>query len=71
MTTTALPRLHADVRPSGFVEFCTALFEGIAEARQIHARYDRLKRLSTADLARMGLTRQDIASVAVNGRVVR
>ena len=71
MTTAALPRLHADARPSGLVEFCTALFDGIIEAREIHARYDRLNSLSTAELARMGLTRQDIASVAVNGRVVR
>jgi hypothetical protein len=71
MTSTALPRLRADVRPSSFVEFCTALFEGIVEAREIHARYDRLSSLSNAELAHVGLTRQDIASVAVNGRVVR
>ena len=30
-------------------------------------RYERLSRMSNAELARLGLTRQDIPRVAVNG----
>jgi uncharacterized protein YjiS (DUF1127 family) len=38
------------------------------EGREIATRYERLSRLTNAELARLGLTRQDITRVAVNGR---
>jgi uncharacterized protein YjiS (DUF1127 family) len=34
---------------------------GIRDAREMAARYDRLTRMSNSELARLGLTRQDIA----------
>ncbi len=37
------------------------------EGREIATRYERLSRLTNAELARLGLTRQDIPRVAVNG----
>jgi uncharacterized protein YjiS (DUF1127 family) len=48
-------------------EIAIAFFEGIAEGRQMEMRYERLRRMSNAELARLGLTRQDIPRVAVNG----
>ena len=48
--------------------FCADFCAGAREGREIEARYDALSRLSTADLARLGLTRADIAQAAVTGR---
>ena len=66
MTTAALPRLDT---PSHLTlgEIAIAFFEGIAEGRDMEIRYERLSRLSPAELARLGLTRQDIPRAAVNG----
>jgi hypothetical protein len=41
---------------------------GIREGRAIAARYDKLSQMSTPDLARHGLTRNDISRVALTGR---
>jgi hypothetical protein len=65
MTTATLPRLETS--HLGLGEVVTAFFEGIAEGRDIAARYERLARLSNTELARLGLTRQDIPRAAVNG----
>ena len=66
MTTAALPRL--DTGPShSLSEIAVAFFEGIAEGRQMEMRYERLSRMSNAELARFGLTRQDIPRATVNG----
>ena len=43
------------------------IYAGIMEGRDIAYRYERLSRLSNAELARLGLTRQDIPRAAVNG----
>ena len=66
MTTATLPRLGTE-RHLGLGEVVIAFFEGIAEGADIAARYERLARLSNAELARLGLTRQDIPRAAVNG----
>ncbi len=66
MTTAALPRLDTGSGHS-LSEIAVALFEGIAEGRQMEMRYERLSRMSNAELARFGLTRQDIPRATVNG----
>ena len=48
-------------------QFLTDLFTGVQEGREIAARYDALTRLSPAELASRGLTRQDISHAAVTG----
>ena len=66
MATTTLPRLETGPRYS-LTEIAVAFFEGIVEGRDIATRYARLSRLSNAELARLGLTRQDLPRAAVNG----
>ena len=66
MTTATLPRLATPSRHS-LTEIAVALFEGVIEGRDIATRYERLARLSPAELTRLGLTRQDIPRAAVNG----
>jgi uncharacterized protein YjiS (DUF1127 family) len=68
MTTATLPRLAAAPSfPSKFFRSIALVIDGVLEARTIATRYDRLSRMSNAELARLGLTRQDIPSAAVNG----
>ena len=68
MTTATLPRLAATpAQPNRLVRLAVDVFEGVMEGRDIAYRYERLSRLSNADLARLGLTRQDIPRAAVNG----
>ena len=45
---------------------CSALAAGCREGRQIAARYHELSQLSSAELARRGLTRQSIARAALS-----
>ena len=66
MAATTLPRLKTGSHHS-LTEIAAAFFEGIVEGRDIATRYARLSRLSNSELARLGLTRQDIPSAAVNG----
>jgi len=69
MTTAALSRLP--LVPSaayGLTRLAVDVFDGIMEGREIATRYERLSRLTNAELARLGLARQDIPRVAVNGR---
>jgi uncharacterized protein YjiS (DUF1127 family) len=69
MTTATLPRLSApSARPIRALRFLVDLVAGVMEAREIEARYYHLTRLSNAELARLGLTRQDIPRAAVFGR---
>jgi hypothetical protein len=68
MTTAALPRLSTPAsRPTGLFKYLSDVVEGVIEAREIATRYDRLARMSTSELARLGLTRTDIAHAAVFG----
>ena len=57
---------HVNIQTPIVEETC-AFFEGIVEGRQMEMRYERLSRMSNSELARLGLTRQDIPRVAVNG----
>lgn len=52
---------------SGLNRFLTTWVDGIQEGRQIARRYDALARLSKRDLARRGLTHDDIRKISVNG----
>mgnify|MGYP001810102931 CR=1 FL=1 len=67
MNTTTLTHTSSDFF-SRLVEGVTSFFEAIGEGRRIAQRYEALARLSDAALAKRGLTRQDIARAAVNGR---
>ena len=67
MTTATLPRFAMTAQPSRLVRLAVDVFEGIMEGRDIAYRYERLSRLSNAELARLGLTRLDIPRAAVNG----
>lgn len=55
------------MRETGFFgRFAAAVsdfFAAVAEARRMADRYDYLSRLSTSELARMGITREDIPQV--------
>ena len=66
MAATTLPRLETGPR-HGLSEIAVAFVEGIIEGRDIATRYARLSRLSNSELARLGLTRQDLPRAAVNG----
>lgn len=43
-------------------------FSAVAEARRMAGRYDYLSGLTASELARMGLTREDIPQAVVRGR---
>ncbi|MEA2876437.1 MAG: hypothetical protein QOF14_1633 [Hyphomicrobiales bacterium] len=66
MTTVTLPL--APSAAYGLTRLAVDVFEGVMEGREIATRYERLSRLTNAELARLGLARQDIPRVAVNGR---
>lgn len=68
MSTVTLSRHTSPDFFSRVVEGVAAFFEAVGEGRRIAQRYEALSRLSDAALATRGLTRQDIARVAVNGR---
>ncbi len=53
---------------SAAIASCAAFCAGARQGREIEARYHELARKSAADLARLGLTRSDIARVALTGR---
>ena len=50
------------------VGFCADLCAGARQGREIEARYHALSQRSTPDLARLGLTRADVARAALTGR---
>jgi uncharacterized protein YjiS (DUF1127 family) len=43
------------------------LQDGLSEGRRLHASYDRLRRLSDSELARMGLAREEIPQAVAHG----
>jgi uncharacterized protein YjiS (DUF1127 family) len=63
---TATSRIDAVF--AAVVGFCADFCAGARQGREIEARYDALSRLSTPDLARLGLTRADVARAALTGR---
>ncbi|WP_029349278.1 hypothetical protein [Bosea sp. 117] len=68
MSTASLTRHASPDLLSRVVSGIGAFFEAVGEGRRIAERYETLSRLSDAALARRGLTRADIARVAVSGR---
>ena len=48
-----------------FDRFFTALLEGALDGLEIETRYHALSRKSTPDLAKLGLTREDIGQTAL------
>lgn len=56
--------LAADASPSRLVGHFGRVVQGIREGREIEARYHQLSQLSRSDLARHGLTREQVARTA-------
>ena len=56
-------------RRLGIVEFISKLFEGINEGRELASRYQTLARKSDAELARLGLKREDIPRAVFASRL--
>jgi hypothetical protein len=67
MTTAALPRIPTSPVGNRIVQVAVDVVEGINEGRKMAWRYEKLSRMSNAELARLGLTRYDIPRAAVNG----
>jgi hypothetical protein len=72
MTTMTMTSRTAAPRKAmsgvGFGSYLARFRAGIREGQSIAARYDKLSQMSTPDLARHGLTRNDISRVALTGR---
>ena len=69
MTTATLSRLPTLMPslPRKLLRSIGIVLDGVLEAREIAARYDRLSHMSNIELAHLGLTRHDIPRAAVNG----
>ena len=65
-TLSRLPSLTPGL-PQRLLRFIGLAVDGVLEAREIAARYERLSHMSTMELARLGLTRHDVPRAAVNG----
>lgn len=68
MSTYSLAHRGSPDLVSRIVESVVSFFDAVGEGRRIATRYELLARMSDAALARRGLTRADIARVAVEGR---
>jgi hypothetical protein len=53
---------------STVVASCAEFYAGVRQGRDIEARYHTLSRRSGPDLARLGLTRPDVARAALSGK---
>jgi hypothetical protein len=58
---------HRSWPETGFGRFYLRFRSGVREGQTIAARYDRLSRMSTAELARHGLSRYDVTRAALTG----
>jgi hypothetical protein len=69
MTALTLSFLSRETpRFKAFLGALGTLLAGIRDGREMHARYDLLTRMSDGELARRGLTRDDIPRAVVTGR---
>lgn len=68
MSTVSITHRTSPDLFSRVVESVVAFFEAVGEGRRIAQRYEALSRLSDAALARRGLTRDQIARAAIQGR---
>lgn len=73
MTTLTLPRTpeRRPARLKAALRFLGAMIEGVAEAREMASRYAALSRLSDEELARRGLTRDQLPTAIVQGTGVK
>jgi hypothetical protein len=55
-------------RRMGVLQFISECIEGLHDGLALAARYDSLARKSDAELARLGLRREDIPRAALAGR---
>jgi uncharacterized protein YjiS (DUF1127 family) len=68
MLTLTLDRFApARIGAERVLNLVAMFIDGVREGREMATRYERLRRLSDHDLARLGLTRADIPRAAVNG----
>ncbi len=69
MTSLTLPFPSGrGTRGSGIVRFLAGLADGIREGLALAGRYEKLVRMSDAELARLGLTREDVPRAVLIGR---
>jgi hypothetical protein len=69
MATLTLPLPSGrGARRIGFVEFIAGIVDGIREGRALAGRYEALARKSDAELARLGLTREDIPRAVLSAK---
>jgi uncharacterized protein YjiS (DUF1127 family) len=72
MTTATLPRLaRPSSGPARLIRLIADFIDGVREGNAMAYRYERLSRMSNAELARLGLTRLDIPQAVVNGTAGR
>ena len=57
----------AKQRRSGIGSYLSNVLAGIRDGGELHARYRELARLSDADLAKRGLTRDGLARAVLSG----
>jgi hypothetical protein len=55
-------------RRLGILEYISEFIDGISEGRELASRYAQLAHKSDAELARLGLRREDIPRVVFAGR---
>ncbi len=68
MTTLTLPRPTRESNGfRGLVRFFSDIAAGIRDGHDMATRYERLRFMSDAELARHGLTREQVPAAAVNG----
>jgi len=69
MTTLALQsRCDRDDRHWSFRRLVLDLINGFREAQAISYRYAQLSHLSDAELTKLGMRREDLPRIALNGR---
>jgi hypothetical protein len=66
--TLPFPSGRGTGRSGGFMRFLSDLADGIRDGLALAARYDRLSRMSDAELARLGLSRIELPHAALSGR---
>jgi hypothetical protein len=74
MSTTFTPARRTPIfvlRRQRIAEFLAKFYAGIEDARAMADRYERLSRMTSGELRRRGLTRDDISRAVVSGHPVK
>ena len=66
--TLPLPSGRGNRGNGGFLRFLNGLADGLREGVALARRYDSLAQKSDAELARLGLRREDVPRAALLGR---